>query len=123
MGSLAVRGVRGMRCGEEGAGVVIEGKAAVDGPAPPFCFEDEDEDDEEDARSIACPLSCEIRLLRALLGVSLWEAVLDPRRTESRVSLNRIVNVSAAFCWWAIQLLSSRSDEWVVLLGEERDSR
>ena len=111
MGSLAVRGVRGMRCDERGAGVVIEGKAAVDGPAPPFCLRDPDEDDEEDARRVPCPLSCDMRLLRALLGVSLWEAVLDPRRTGSRVSLNRLVNVSTAFCWWAIPLLSSRSDE------------
>lgn len=120
MGSLAVRGVRGMRCGEAGAGVVKEGKAAVDGPAPPFCFEDADEDDEEDARIEACPLSCDMRLPRALLGVSLWEAVLDPRRPESRVSLSLLVRVSMAFCWWAIPLLCSRSDEWVVL-GEESD--
>ena len=39
MGSLAVRGVRGRRSGVGGGGVdVIDGNAAEDGPAPPFCL-------------------------------------------------------------------------------------
>ena len=42
-GSLAVRGVRGTRSDVGGGGVVIEGKAAEDGPAPPlWCFEEDE---------------------------------------------------------------------------------
>ena len=52
-GSLAVRGVRGIRCGAGGAGVEIVGKAAEDGPAPPFCFEEEVE---VDAIGVDCSL-------------------------------------------------------------------
>lgn len=63
-GSLAVRGVRGTRCGAARVVLSVIGNTAVDGPAPPFCFEED-----EDAMERDGPLSCDARLLRALLRV------------------------------------------------------
>ena len=127
-----MRGVRGRRSGVGGGGVdVIDGNAAEDGPAPPFCLElglelELDEDEAEATGSptdVDCSLSCDMRLLRALLGVPLCEAVLDPlRREECRVALGCRVSVFVEFCpEAAIQLFSSARSDEVTVFGGKRD--
>lgn len=101
-----MRGVRGTRSDVGGGGVVIEGKAAEDGPAPPlWCFEEV----EAEAIEVDCSLSWDARLLlRVLLGVPMREAppVLDPRLGVSLVSLDCVVSVLPALRGSAIQLSS-----------------
>ena len=100
-GSLAVRGVRGTRCGVDGAALSMTGNTAVDGPAPPFCF-GEEEDKDENALWADWRLACEARLLRVLVGVPACDA-------GPRVPLDRLVSVSLAFWDSAIQLFSAGS--------------
>ena len=86
-GSLAVRGVRGTRCGAASAALWVIGNTAVDGPAPPLCF-----GEDEDAMETDWPLSCDVRLLRALPEVPFCDAA-----PSASVPLLLLVSVSYAF--------------------------